>query len=130
MPFGKYKDYDISEIPHSYLTWCLENLERLGPDLRWVMEQTLAGEDPADPEQMQAEIERLRRQVRRLQKRIRELEATTGSQAPARGDRLAESFNAWYRRAALAAHPDRGGSEAMMKLVNELRDHIKKECVP
>jgi hypothetical protein len=28
----------------------------------------------------------------------------------------------WFRRAALACHPDRGGSVTAMRLVNELRD--------
>ena len=30
----------------------------------------------------------------------------------------------WIRRASLHAHPDRGGSVGMMKLVNELRERL------
>ncbi len=30
----------------------------------------------------------------------------------------------WIRRASLEAHPDRGGSVGMMKLVNELRERL------
>jgi hypothetical protein len=34
MPFGKYKDCDLCDIPHDYLRWVLANLRRLGPKLR------------------------------------------------------------------------------------------------
>lgn len=27
MPFGKYKDKELSQIPSSYLDWCLNNIK-------------------------------------------------------------------------------------------------------
>lgn len=27
MPFGKYKGYQLADIPTEYLTWCVENID-------------------------------------------------------------------------------------------------------
>lgn len=34
MPFGKYKDEDLTDIPIDYLKWTEENLDFLKEDLR------------------------------------------------------------------------------------------------
>jgi hypothetical protein len=34
MPFGKYRDVPLSDVPGSYLAWCLENLTELRPPYR------------------------------------------------------------------------------------------------
>lgn len=40
MPFGKYRDEELEDIPTSYLEWCLRELE-LSDDLAEEMENQL-----------------------------------------------------------------------------------------
>lgn len=42
MPFGKHKGEYLAEMPKSYLTWALENMNELDPDLKMSMEQIAA----------------------------------------------------------------------------------------
>lgn len=38
MPFGKYRDQLIEEIPASYIQWVLKSVEDLDPDLRYTLQ--------------------------------------------------------------------------------------------
>ncbi|MBI2568613.1 MAG: 3'-5' exonuclease [Candidatus Schekmanbacteria bacterium] len=42
-PFGKHKGLALEETPRDYVEWALRNLTDLGDDLRWSLEQILAG---------------------------------------------------------------------------------------
>ena len=42
MPFGKYKDFQLEEIPRDYLKWISENLDLYG-DLRIAIFDVLVG---------------------------------------------------------------------------------------
>ena len=75
---------------------------------------------------------KLRKKVKKLQARVKELEAQAPSRppppppSPPGWARFAEAFAGWYRKAALATHPDRGGSDKLMSLVNEVKDLLDK----
>lgn len=38
MPFGKHKGQLIEDLPLDYIMWCLENVDRLSPNIRNEME--------------------------------------------------------------------------------------------
>ncbi len=48
--FGKYRGRLVSEVPSSYLAWCLRSLDRLSPWLRQAIEGELRQRDEL-PEQ-------------------------------------------------------------------------------
>jgi uncharacterized protein (DUF3820 family) len=93
MPWGKYKGQRLQVIPGSYLFWLLESGEGLSLALRSDIEDELGSRLPQP--MPQAVISRIDKQ---------------------------DFVLAWCKRAALACHPDRGGSVTAMKLVNELRE--------
>jgi uncharacterized protein (DUF3820 family) len=41
MPFGKYKDQEVEDIPSYYLEWILTNVPNLTPSLQQEMENQL-----------------------------------------------------------------------------------------
>jgi len=42
MPFGKYEDYEVSDVPVSYARWCVDNLD-LDGDLLAELEERAEG---------------------------------------------------------------------------------------
>lgn len=42
MPFGKYRDEPVEDIPADYLEWFLGNVERIQPSLQEEMEKQIA----------------------------------------------------------------------------------------
>jgi hypothetical protein len=96
MPWGKYKGKWLREIPGSNLFWLLESCEGLSATLRSDIEQELSNRLPRP--MPRAAITRVDKQ---------------------------DFVLAWCKRAALACHPDRGGSTSAMKLVNELREAFR-----
>ena len=53
MPFGKYKNVGLDEIPESYLLWVLENCD-IGITLRRAIERELQVSDEPSPAATQA----------------------------------------------------------------------------
>lgn len=94
MPWGKHKGRPLADVPGSYLFWVLEECESVDASLQRNIREELARRLPKPPP----------------------------SQPPSIIDR--SYILAWCRRAALACHPDHGGSVAAMKLVNELRSMV------
>ena len=96
---GKYQGYRVSDVPTEYLGFVLGH-----PEASSQLKKACAEE---------------------IAKRF-------GVEGPTRtvyktspgGSLSSDKFKKWYRRAALAAHPDRGGSVALMKLINELNDLV------
>lgn len=43
VPFGKHKGMKIESLPRSYVTWCLEGMQDLDPDLRLQFKELLGG---------------------------------------------------------------------------------------
>jgi len=41
MPFGKYRNVPLEEVPDGYLLWLLDNCQQLSPTLREAMEERL-----------------------------------------------------------------------------------------
>jgi hypothetical protein len=92
MPFGKYKNRLLTDIPPSYLEWCLNNIADLSPYLRREMEQ-LVGVQPQRPA-TSVDVDSIRAGLREVIKR-------------------------WYRHASMRHHPDHGGSNERQRVVNE-----------
>lgn len=96
MPWGKHRGKSLSDVPGSYLFWVLEECDKVQWTLRSAIEEELAS--------------RLPQQV-----------AYTPPPPLTSSGISRSTIIEWCRRASLACHPDRGGSVAAMKLVNELR---------
>lgn len=45
-PFGKHKDVPLVSSPRDYCQWAVRNMKELDPDLKWSIEQVLAGNVP------------------------------------------------------------------------------------
>jgi hypothetical protein len=100
MPFGKYEGYDVREIPRNYLDWCLNNIGDLSPRLREAMEDALAG----------------RSRSARQRSPIKVIEKVR--------DQFRTAVKTWYRHASRKHHPDHGGSNERMAVINEARDEL------
>jgi hypothetical protein len=95
MPWGKYRGRHIMDVPAGYLGWLLEECASAPAYLL----------DAA-----QAELGR---------------RYGTGERATCpRCSRAEAVVLAWYRKAARRCHPDTGGSEVAMRLLNDLRDEV------
>lgn len=91
MPWGKYKGVPLSQVPGSYLFWVLEECESADGLLKMDIQQELSRRLPPRP--------------------------VPAAQPTIDRARILD----WCKRAAIACHPDHGGSVRAMKLVNELR---------
>lgn len=111
MPFGKYRGEELEDIPEDYLRWLLHNVKLRDPRLRAEVEE-LVGEDAPEffPEESG------------WTKRATGSGTTQAPPAPpvdALHTELADAVNAWWRKSARLFHPDRGGSDELMKAINE-----------
>jgi hypothetical protein len=99
MPFGKHRGQRLEDVPHDYLRWCLANLENIDFRLRLAMQRALGwhGGRPGP--------------------------AAGGDVRPVVA-RVEEGLKAWYRRASLKYHPDRGGSNAAQIIVNDCYESL------
>ncbi len=100
MPWGKYRGVDTSAIPSSYLCWVLEEANSLTQTLRVAILDELSRRFGGRPA------------------------ATVPPAVCTRCGGLRDAFTGWYRRKAMTLHPDHGGSEAGMRLLNDLRDEL------
>jgi len=107
MPFGKYRGWDLRDLPEDYLDW-LEGL----PDLRNPLARAVCCE-VSRRQQEQEPHEALQRQP------------DAGTMAAA-----GELVAAGYRELAKRNHPDVGGDTATMQAVNAaaawLRAHLRE----
>lgn len=46
MPFGKHAGEEIANVPRPYLSWALENMDDMKPELRAAIESTLRDTAP------------------------------------------------------------------------------------
>jgi len=105
MPWGKYRGQLISEVPSGYLAFVVEesNAHR---DLKLTCKQVLAARFGGLTEPQPASQSWQR-----------------GYRPPQERGVCRDKLKRWYRRASLLAHPDRGGSLELMKLINELTEY-------
>jgi hypothetical protein len=96
MPWGKHKNESLDNIKGSYLFWVLEECDSADESLKADIREELGSRLPQRPRPTPV--------VQPGVDRAKVLE--------------------WCRRAAIACHPDHGGSVKAMKLVNELRGMI------
>ncbi|MFO0846611.1 MAG: DUF3820 family protein [Gemmataceae bacterium] len=97
MPWGKYRGQRVGSLPSAYLVWVLENCD----DVPWELSDAIR----------------------------RELSLRFGLRAESRpaSDRrqVRDAVGNWYRRLAFKYHPDRGGTDEQMKVVNAARDELE-----
>jgi Putative quorum-sensing-regulated virulence factor len=96
-PFGKYRGIDVADAPESYLLWLLE-----WPPLR-------------DPLRTAIELELERREA-------------LSSKPPTRiNTEIADSIiRAGVRQLSKRRHPDVGGSNEVMSLINQTADRLRE----
>ncbi len=106
MPWGKYRGQLIKDVPSGYLAFVVEESNANG-ELKLVCRQVLALRfgGVAEPQPASQPWQR-------------------GNQSPPDSSGVCrDKLKRWYRRASLLAHPDRGGSVELMKLINELTEY-------
>lgn len=113
MPFGKHRGEELDQIPEDYLIWVLEKADRASPLLKMAIRRVL-GLPPADD--------------------------PFGSDyyspppppppppPPRKGmvakQELESALRSYFRRLAMKHHPDRGGSNDRMAVVNEVMNDV------
>src|SRR4051812_19551525 len=95
LTFGKHKGQDVADLPTDYLLW-IQSVQIQRP--YWL--------------QGAVESELRRRHGRRTQQR------TTHQPHQQTGVCVGDAVRRWYGKLAMAHHPDRGGSDERMQLVN------------
>ena len=96
MPFGKFRGQLLEDIPLSYLAWLFEQATGLSERLE------------------QAILAELR------------LRLAINAPAPALAPGWEEVARRWHAQLALKHHPDRGGSTAAMRVVNEAYELLRE----
>ena len=102
MPWGKFRDTPLAEVPLSYLVWCLEQ-GYPRPALRAAIATEVAQRlDLPRPELPPGPVPATLRPAAR------------------------EIVQAGFRAAAIKAHPDQGGTNETMRLVLEAKDALDR----
>lgn len=105
MPFGKYVGTEVSELPTKYLEWLTENCDLYG-DLE---------------EEIEAELQS-RYAAKTKKANSRPPNPEPKSSMPTAG--LQPIVRDWYRDLARRYHPDAGGSDAEMSVVNTAHERL------
>ena len=101
MPFGKWRGYDLSEIPLNYLQWLWGNA-----DLRGGLLDAVCYE------------------IQSRQEQIERRKDFSFAMPTAKID--AGQIQKIYRNLAVKWHPDKGGNHAAMAAINEFYELIKQ----
>ena len=127
MPFGRHKGTQLRAIPHGYLQWVLR-VPDISIDLRRAIEQVLRPQD---------DLQTLELEVKQLKEKIGELEDEIGYReflleekeerivALSKTSPSLHWWGNWFNRAVMVCHPDRGGNEQAMTLLNEANEKVK-----
>lgn len=109
--FGKFRGYDVCDVPSNYLVWLLENASNLDPTLADSIRDELAD---------RLGIQQQHEPPRSFQR----LAAATPP--PEIADAVADIVARGYRALSKVAHPDCGGSHQAMIAATAARDWIVK----
>jgi len=115
MQYGKFKGWDMREVPHSYLIWlCKEKESELDQFQRQcALTPWWSGAMKSRDE----EIKRLKAQVDELEIKLRAAQIDR--------DLTIDELSRWFRENALRFHPDRGGNTEAMRAINEIHGKLK-----
>jgi hypothetical protein len=102
MPFGKFKSYEVNELPREYLTWLFANIDLREPLLSAVEEALDRDTEP--PARKKDVPDDVRSVAHTL-------------------------IAAGYRSLAQRYHPDHGGTHTDMLRLNEARRWLKEQAV-
>ena len=105
MPFGKYKDWVLGDVPEDYLAWVLETLV-LRPYLRRAIQTELNRREYNDWL----------------------IQTQTAQTQPARAVKpdLRPLVREWFGLVSRRYHPDRGGTTAQMQALNAAREELDR----
>jgi hypothetical protein len=103
LPFGKFRGLSLSdpEVSAKYLAWVLEDAFNVTDDLK---------------DAIMAELCRRFDYAPRLGKPGRNDKVLLGN--------VKDSVDRWFRRKAKQYHPDTGGSDQAMSLLNDIKDEL------
>jgi hypothetical protein len=99
--FGKYKGWPLADVPTGYLRWMLREVERLDYYTRRAAEEVL--------------------RARECSRQPGEDDDDCDDPAPPQLD-WRPVVKQWFARLSLRYHPDRGGSDAEMRVVTNAHD--------
>jgi hypothetical protein len=112
MPFGKYRDWSLGEVPADYLQWVLANA-MIDSSLRWRIELELARRPPPTSDRA---IARPSSEVDR--------EAEWRSFKDSYRLTVREALQTAYQEVSVRHHPDQGGSHDAIGAVNDLYERL------
>jgi hypothetical protein len=107
MPWGRFKGWQIRDVPSNYLTWVLEEADAPAP---WLLDAI--------------EAELARRFCAGCRRSASPWQQTSPPSSETAG--LADKVQIWFSRLALHFHPDRGGSDEQMRVVNEAHSSLRE----
>ena len=113
MPFGKYKGLPLKSIPFSYLRWVLDNCDRISLDLKIAIVQTLNQQPQHEEHQNNQE-----RQKYQEPKKQQEHQASQVN--------WEEVVKKWHRTLMMRHHPDRGGTNEAMHLIDQAKKLLEQ----
>ena len=115
MPFGKHKGVEVRDVPHSYLSWVLDNIIDLSPTLRRAIrhELGLPPEYEYRPPPPPPPVSNWGQPGGVPILRVRLL--------------VLDAIKKWHRTQATRNHPDRGGDVRVMQTINSVADDLTKE---
>lgn len=124
MPFGKYRGRFLKDIPDSYLSYALDNFDLNMIDHGYIKEELLNRE--IDPKKKVRDEFRYEDFARQYEKKKRLFEDILETTRPKVNENLEDMINGLFRKLSLKYHPDRGGSDKEMAVVNNLKEEFIK----
>jgi len=113
--FGKHNGQQVSEVPTQYLRWCVRTLTDIEPRLLESIREELTRRRHQDGQQAHDENARREREAR-----------ANSARQYSPPVQWAGIVREGYRGLALDFHPDRGGSNEAMRVINEAHDRLRQ----
>lgn len=128
MPFGKYKDKLLKDIPDNYLRYAVDNFDGLDMlSMGYLKEELLNREiDPRKKVRDDFNYKKDYTYKNRRERLWEEVLDDLPSIKPKFNGDLEEQINSLFRKLSRKYHPDRGGSDKEMAVVNNLKEEFIK----